>query len=117
MSSRAKRRGNGTIRSALFPFLEVRTDGRAKQRHNEEVLRVLGLLKRDGVQSYTLHHIRDAGLSSDLPIALGGKYYDIGYKSRDGEVFLVEIMRVTHRGKSNINGKNHVIGHWPVRAH
>lgn len=80
-------------------------------------MRVLRLLRIDGVTDYNVHHIRDAGLSPDLPIALNGKFYDIGYKSRDGEMFLIEVMRVSHRGKRDVNGKCHFIGHWPVRAH
>jgi len=40
-----------------------------------------------------LHHVRDAGMTRDLPLTLDGKWYDISYVAPDGEVFLVEIMR------------------------
>lgn len=40
-----------------------------------------------------LHHVRDAGMTYDLPLTLDGKWYDISYVAPDGEIFLVEIMR------------------------
>lgn len=53
---------------------------------------------------YNVHHIRDGGLSTEIPLFIDGRLYDIGYICPDGEVFLIEVMRVTHRGKSKENG-------------
>lgn len=99
MVCRSSRRGNGSLPSSVMPFLNVRTDGRAKSRHNAEVRRFLGFLRSDGVKDYRLHHINDAGYAADLPISLDGKFYDIAYRAADGEVFLIEVMRVTNLGK------------------
>lgn len=85
-----------------MPGLVVLTDGKAKDRHNREVMRVLALLRADGVQHFALHHIRDGGQDPQVPIALQGKYYDIGYIAEDGEVFLIEVMRLNLHGE----GKN-----------
>jgi hypothetical protein len=80
--------------SSKIPFLNVKTDGRAKARHNREILYVLGLLRKSGITDYCLHHIDDAGMDKSLPLSLKGKWYDISYVSGDGEIFLVEIMRL-----------------------
>ncbi len=82
------------IPSSAFPFLLVCTDGAHKERHNDEVMLILSLLKKSGIREYNLHHIRDAGLNREIPIAAGKKIYDIGYCSLDGELFMIEIMRV-----------------------
>ena len=47
--------------------------------------------------------MRDGGLDKDLPIALDGRFYDISYLSDDGELFLIEVMRVTDLGKSRLD--------------
>lgn len=80
--------------SSKIPFLNVKTDGRRKERHNREILFVLGLLRQAGITDYCLHHIDDAGMDRALPLTLKGKWYDISYVSGDGEIFLIEIMRL-----------------------
>jgi len=98
--ARGKTRGGpGSVPSAVLPFLTVRTDGKAKERHNRELMRVFRLLRGDGVREFRLHHVNEGGQSREIPIALDGKFYDIGYIAEDGEVFLIEIMRVGHLGK------------------
>lgn len=99
MTCRSSRRGNGLQPSSVVPFLNVKTDGRAKSRHNAEVARVLRLLRADGVKDYRLHHISDVGYDKTLPLSLDGKFYDVAYRNPDGEVFLIEVMRVTNYGK------------------
>lgn len=85
--------------SSKLGFLNVKTDGRRKHRHNEEILFVSRLLQGAGITDYCLHHVNDAGMNKDLPLCLDGKWYDISYIAPDGEVFLIEIMRVrTARG-------------------
>lgn len=91
----------GCLPSSVCPLLNVLTDGRSKNRHNEEVKRVLGLLRGDGVKLYNVHHIRDGGLSEEITLFYDGRLYDIGYICPDGEVFLIEVMRVRHLGKGH----------------
>lgn len=79
--------------SSKIPFLNIKTDGRHKDRHNREIMHVLGLLKASGITQYCIHHIDDAGLNHDLPLSLKNKWYDISYVAADGEIFLVEVMR------------------------
>jgi hypothetical protein len=75
-------------------FLNVSTDGKRKDRHNKEVLLVLKLLQKAGCCHYLLHHVKDAGMTKSLPLQIGNKWYDLSYVSEDGEIFLVEIMRI-----------------------
>jgi predicted lactoylglutathione lyase len=79
--------------SSRIPFLNVRTDGKAKARHNREILFVLAQLRQAGITDYCLHHIDDAGMDRALPLTLNNKWYDISYVAPDGEIFLIEIMR------------------------
>jgi hypothetical protein len=83
-------------------LVSVYTDGCAKSRHNREVVRLLRLLLGDGVQVYNMHHVRDGGLCKDLPLMLDGHCYDISYLSDDGELFLIEVMRVSNLGKGRL---------------
>ena len=98
-----KRQARATIPSAAVPFIRVETDGRRKDRHNREVMRVLGDLRARGVTHYNLHHVDDGGLDKSVPLNLKGKQYDIGYVAEDGEVFLIEVMRVTYYGAGDLN--------------
>ena len=82
--------------SSKFPFLNVHTDGKRKDRHNTEVLIIARLLQASGVKEYCLHHIDDAGMNHALPLSLDGKWYDISYVAPDGELFLVEVMRLRY---------------------
>lgn len=82
--------------SSSLPFLNVSTDGKRKDRHNREVLLIARLLQASGVKDFCLHHIDDAGMNHALPLMLGGRWYDISYVAPDGEVFLVEVMRLKH---------------------
>ena len=82
--------------SATLPFLNVSTDGKRKDRHNREVLIVARLLRASGVKDICLHHIDDAGMNHALPLAIGGKWYDIAYVAPDGELFLIEVMRLRY---------------------
>ena len=66
-------------------------------------MRLLHLLREDGIKIFNLRHVRDGGLEKDLPIALDGHFYDISYISDDGELFLIEVMRVTNLGKSRLD--------------
>ena len=89
--------------SALAPYSEAQeskeTDGRRKNRHNEEILFLAGLIRDAGISDYCLHHVKDGGMNRDLPLTLNGKWYDIVYTAPDGEIFMIEIMRVkTARG-------------------
>lgn len=79
-----------------FGFLNVPTDGRKKDRHNKEILFLAGLLNRAGIAHLNLHHINDVGLDKSLPVKLGRKIYDITYVAPDGELFMIEIMRVKY---------------------
>lgn len=103
MPPKRKGAGKGKVPSAVCPLLNVLTDGRSKARHNREVMRILELLRGDGVQRYNLHHIRDGGLEKDIPLFLDGHLYDIGYICPDGEAFLIEVMRVKLDGKGDKN--------------
>ena len=80
--------------SAKLPFLNVTTDGKRKDRHNKEILLLLKLLQGAGCVHYLAHHVKDAGMTKALPLTLEGKWYDFSYVSHDGEIFMVEIMRV-----------------------
>jgi hypothetical protein len=80
--------------SSLLPFLNVSTDGKKKNRHNREVLLIARLLQNTGVKDFCLHHVNDAGMNKNLPLSLNGRWYDIAYVSEDGEVFLIEVMRL-----------------------
>lgn len=79
--------------SSVIPFLNVATDGRRKNRHNREVLFFSHLLHGAGISDFCLHHVDEAGMNRNLPLTVGGKWYDIAYVAGDGEVFLVEVMR------------------------
>lgn len=85
--------------SSKLPFLNVKTDGRRKDRHNREILFLSQLLQAAGITDYCLHHVNDAGMNRNLPLTLAGKWYDLVYVAPDGEVFMLELMRVrTARG-------------------
>lgn len=86
--------GRSFCPSSAFPFFSVATDGKHKKRHHEEVLFLIGLLKKQGMQDYNLHHIDDVGLNKLIPLKIGKKIYDFSYVSRDGEIFLIEVMRI-----------------------
>lgn len=103
MPPRRKGHGRGSLPSEVVPLVSVFTDGRSKDRHNREVMRLLHLLRIDGVKIFNVHHVRDGGLEKELPIALDGRFYDLSYLSDDGELFLIEVMRVTDLGKSRLN--------------
>lgn len=103
MPPRRKGPGRGSLPSGVVPLVSVFTDGRSKDRHNREVMRLLHLLREDGIKIFNLRHVRDGGLEKDLPIALDGHFYDISYISDDGELFLIEVMRVTDLGKSRLD--------------
>jgi hypothetical protein len=83
--------------SSKIPFLNIRTDGRKKDRHNREILWLSSLLLRAGVKDYCLHHVDEAGMNRALPLTLAGKWYDIAYVAPDGEIFMIEIMRTRLR--------------------
>ena len=82
--------------SSFLPFLNVKTDGKKKDRHNREILIIARLLQASGVKDFCLHHVDDAGMNHALPLAIGGKWYDIAYVAPDGELFLVEVMRLKY---------------------
>ena len=103
MPPRRKGPGHGSLPSEVVPLVSVFTDGRSKDRHNREVMRLLHLLREDGVKIFNVHHVRDGGLEKELPIALDGRFYDLSYLSDDGELFLIEVMRVTDLGKSRLD--------------
>ena len=65
-------------------------------------MRLLHLLRKDGVKIFNMHHVRDGGLCKDLPLMLDGHCYDISYLSDDGELFLIEVMRVSNLGKGRL---------------
>lgn len=89
--------------SAKLGFLNVKTDGRKKDRHNREVLFLSQLLQAAGIKDFCMHHVNDAGMNKNLPLTLNGKWYDIAYMAPDGEVFMLEIMRVkTARGPATL---------------
>ncbi len=80
-----------TIPSALLSFLNVTTDGKRKQRHNHEVLFISKLLREEGIKEIRIAHVNEAGMVEELPLKVGKKVYDIGYRQADGEIFLIEI--------------------------
>lgn len=80
--------------SAKLPFLNVKTDGKKKNRHNREILFLSRLLQASGVSDFCVHHVNDAGMNRNLPLTLGGRWYDIVYVAPDDEVFMLEVMRV-----------------------
>lgn len=82
--------------SSTLPFLNVATDGKRKDRHNREILIIARLLQASGVKDFCLHHVNDAGMDRTLPLTLGGKWYDISYVAPDGEIFLIEVMRLKY---------------------
>jgi hypothetical protein len=82
--------------SSTLPFLNVTTDGRKKDRHNREILIISRLLQASGVKDFCLHHIDEAGMNHSLPLMIGGKWYDISYIAPDGEIFLIEVMRLKY---------------------
>ena len=79
--------------SKTIPFLSVQTDGKAKDRHNREILYILDLLLKSGVKTFCTHHVSEAGSDKRLPMGLNGRWYDISYVSSDGEIIMLEIMR------------------------
>ena len=79
--------------SKTIPFLSVETDGKAKDRHNREILYILDLLLKSGVKVFCTHHVNEAMADKRLPMAIGAKWYDISYVSGDGEIIMLEIMR------------------------
>lgn len=79
--------------SAALPFLNVKTDGSLKDRHNREVLFFARLLRSEGIRDMCMHHVEDAAMNKNLPLTLRGKWYDLVYVAPDGEVFLLEVMR------------------------
>ena len=89
--------------SSSLPFLNVATDGKRKDRHNREVLIIARLLRASGVKEICLHHIDDAGMNHALPLSLDGKWYDIAYEAPDGELFLVEVMRLKYARGAVLN--------------
>ena len=90
--------------SASLPFLNVNTDGRRKDRHNREILFLLRLLLEAGEKDYCLHHVDDAGMNRELPLMLDGRWYDISYVAPDGEIFLIEVMRLRYaKGRALTN--------------
>ena len=103
MPPHRKGKERGSLPSLVTPLVSVLTDGRSKSRHNREVVRLLRLLIGDGIRTFNMHHVRDGGLCRELPIALDGRFYDISYLSDDGELFLIEVMRVTGLGKSRLD--------------
>ena len=82
--------------SSSLGFLNVTTDGKKKDRHNEEVLFFSRLIQRAGIKTFCLHHVNDAGMDRSLPLAVGGRWYDIAYVAPDGEIFLIEVMRLRY---------------------
>ena len=80
--------------SAKLPFLNIKTDGKRKDRHNREILLFLKLLQDAGCVHFLAHHVNDAGMNKSLPLTLDNKWYDFSYVSHDGEIFMVEIMRI-----------------------
>jgi hypothetical protein len=88
------RKKEGKVPSSAIPFLNVQTDGGHKDKHNREVMFVLAALKKAGIKRFNLMHINDVGLDGTLPMAFRGHYYDIGYQSLEGPLFLIEVMRI-----------------------
>lgn len=86
--------GRAFCPSSSLPFLNVRTDGAHKKRHNDEVMFVIGTLIKNGIKDYNLHHINDANLVKWLPLQKNGKFYDISYINSKGEIILIEVMRL-----------------------
>ncbi len=79
-----------------FGFLNVKTDGKKKNRHNQEILFLTKLLKQAGIKFINIHHVNDVDLDKFLPVKIGNKIYDITYVAQDGELFMVEIMRIKY---------------------
>jgi len=96
---RPKSISEGVTPSVIFPFVNVRTDGKPKLRHAEEISFILSLLKLAGIREFRAEHIYDGGYNQEVPTSKNGKVYDIGYIAPDGEIFLIEIMRLTYRSK------------------
>jgi hypothetical protein len=92
--------------SAKLGFLNVKTDGRKKTRHNQEILFILDLLLTAGIKDYCVHHVDEAGMNKALPLTLAGKWYDISYVAPDGEIFLIEVMRLRKCFNSSIDDKD-----------
>jgi|APCry1669189204_1035204.scaffolds.fasta_scaffold168215_2 hypothetical protein len=88
------KRKEGRVPSAEMPFVNVLTDGGHKDKHNREVMFVLTALKKAGVKRYNLMHVNDAGLDGSIPMAYQNHFYDIGYMSTEGSLFLIEVMRI-----------------------
>ena len=89
--------------SSTIPFLNVSTDGRKKDRHNREVLLISRLLQNSGVTDFCMHHIDDGGMNKNLPLSVGERWYDIAYVAGDGEIFLIEVMRLRYaRGPATL---------------
>lgn len=82
------------IPSSQFPFLSVCHDGKHKRRHNQELTFMVSLLRKAGISKINMHHVNDVGLDSSLPIEQDGKFYDIAYENKEGEIFLIELMRI-----------------------
>jgi len=94
-----KQKAEANTSSAIFPFVNIRTDGKRKLRHAEEVSFILSLLKLAHVREFRAEHIYDAGFNPNIPTQKDGKVYDIGYRALDGEFFLIEVMRIKHMVK------------------
>ncbi len=86
--------GRAFCPSSSLPFLNVRTDGVRKKRHNDEVRFVIGTLIKNGIKDYNCDHISDGNLVKWLPLQKNGKFYDISYINSKGDIILIEVMRL-----------------------
>jgi hypothetical protein len=88
--------------SSFLPGISVKTDGRRKTLHNNEVADMLRVLRDNGITQLNADHIIDGGLDARLPLAIGRKIYDIAYVSKRDTLVLVEIKTFTPEdGRSN----------------
>ena len=81
------------LSSCRFPWLNIETDGKPRQRHARLVLDVIGALRASGITDINASHAKDGGYNKRLPLCFKGHRYDIAFLDNSGELILIEVMR------------------------
>lgn len=89
--------------SSRFPWLNIHTDGKHKERHARLVLDVISALYASGITDINASHARDGGFNRRLPLCFKGRRYDISFLDRHNELIMIEVMRTYQvcDGKNN----------------
>ena len=94
--------------SSRFPWLNIQTDGKPRQRHARLVLDVISALRSSGIKNINASHARDGGYNKRLPLCFKKHRYDIAFLDNSGELILIEVMR-TYQTASPLPGGEGII--------